>query len=59
MREGIMYEAFEGMNPTQADMLRAVRQRMAIVQSEIAELTREHDELQSQQRAILYGGSPE
>ena len=54
-----MYEAFEGMNPTQADMLRAVRQRMAIVQSEIAELTREHDELQSQQRAILYGGSPE
>lgn len=46
-------------NNLQADMLRAVRQRMAIVQSEIAELTREHDELQSQQRAILYGGSPE
>ncbi len=52
-------EAFEGMSPTQNELLRALRQRMAIVQSEIAELTREHDELQSQQRAILYGGSPE
>lgn len=52
-------DAFEGMNPTQVDMLRAVRQRMAVVQSQIAELTREHDELQRQQREILYGGSPE
>lgn len=46
-------------NNLQADMLRAVRQRLAIVQSEIAALTREHDELLQQQREILYGGSPE
>jgi len=41
----------------QAEMLRAVRQRIAIVQAEIAELTKELDELQSEQRDILYGGA--
>lgn len=41
----------------QAEMLRAVRQRLAIVQAEIAALTREHDELLKEQREILYGGS--
>lgn len=40
----------------QAEMLRAVRQRMAIVQAEIAALTKELDELQKEQRDILYGG---
>lgn len=49
-------ETFEGMNPTQAEQLKAVRYRITTVHGKIAELTRELDELRELQREILYGG---
>ena len=49
-------ETFEGMNPTQNELLRAIRQRMNILHAEIAERTKELDELREEARAILYGG---
>ena len=49
-------ETFEGMSPTQNELLRAIRQRMNILHAEIAELNKELDELRVEARAILYGG---
>lgn len=50
--------SFDGMNPTQHEMMRAIRQRMNVLHAEIAERTRELDELREQARAVLYGGEP-
>jgi len=49
-------EAFEGMSPTQNDLLRALRQRQVAIHSQIAELTHELDENREEQKRILYGG---
>jgi len=49
-------ESFEGMSPTQNQLMRAIRQRMNVLHSEIAERTKELDELREEAKAILYGG---
>lgn len=49
-------ESFEGMSPTQNELMRAIRRRMNILHAEIAERTKELDELHEEARAILYGG---
>lgn len=49
-------ESLDGMQPTQNELLRAIRQRMNVLQAEIAERTKELDELREQARAVLYGG---
>lgn len=50
-------ESFDGMSPTQNDLLRALRQRMNVLHAEIAERTKELDELRTEARAILYGNA--
>ncbi len=49
-------ESLDGMSPTQNELMRAIRQRMNILHSEIAERTKELDELRAEAKAILYGG---
>ena len=49
-------ESFEGMSPTQSQLMRAIRQRMNVLHAEIAERTKELDELREEARAVLYGG---
>lgn len=51
-------ESLDGMEPTQNELLRAIRQRMNVLHAEIAERTKELDELREQARAVLYGGEP-
>lgn len=49
-------EAFEGMSPTQNELLRAIRQRLSVLYATHAEITHEIDELQELQREILLRG---
>ena len=54
-----MTEHLPGTEPTQAEALRAIRQRLGVLYALHAEVTHEIGELEELRRELLYGGSTE